>query len=177
LHFKNVFWPNVEFLGVVADTSYGCSNFLNLHKAADHPVLVYMPAGRLAKDIEKMSDEAAADFAFTQLKKILPDASPPIQYLVSHWGKDINSLGSYSYDAVGKPHGLYERLRVPVDNLFFAGEATSVLYTGTVHGAFSTGTMAAEDCRMRVLERYGELDIFQPVLDEGSAIPLLISRF
>ncbi|KAI5433255.1 Polyamine oxidase 2 [Lathyrus oleraceus] len=177
LHFKNVFWPNVEFLGVVADTSYGCSYFLNLHKAADHPVLVYMPAGRLAKDIEKMSDEAAADFAFTQLKKILPDASPPIQYLVSHWGKDINSLGSYSYDAVGKPHGLYERLRVPVDNLFFAGEATSVLYTGTVHGAFSTGTMAAEDCRMRVLERYGELDIFQPVLDEGSAIPLLISRF
>lgn len=100
-----------------------------------------------------------------------------IQYLVSRWGTDINSLGSYSYDAVGKPHGLYERLRVPVDNLFFAGEATSVLYTGSVHGAFSTGTMAAEDCRMRVLERYGELDIFQPVLDEGSSIPLLISRF
>ncbi|KAI5448193.1 hypothetical protein KIW84_015567 [Lathyrus oleraceus] len=39
LPFKNVFWPNVEFLGVVADTSYGCSYFLNLHKAADHPVL------------------------------------------------------------------------------------------------------------------------------------------
>jgi polyamine oxidase len=67
LHFENVFWPNVEFLGVVADTSYGCSYFLNLHKAARHPVLVYMPSGRLAKDIEKMSDEAAANFAFVQL--------------------------------------------------------------------------------------------------------------
>jgi polyamine oxidase len=67
LHFENVFWPNVEFFGLVADTSYGCSYFLNLHKAAHHPVLVYMPSGRLAKDIEKMSDEAAANFAFVQL--------------------------------------------------------------------------------------------------------------
>ncbi len=32
LFFESVFWPNVEFLGVVAPTSYGCSYFLNLHK-------------------------------------------------------------------------------------------------------------------------------------------------
>lgn len=100
-----------------------------------------------------------------------------IQYLVSRWGTDINTLGSYSYDAVGKPHDLYERLRVPVDNLFFAGEATSMLYTGSVHGAYSTGMMAAEDCRMRVLERYGELDLVPPVMGEdASVIPLQISR-
>ncbi|KAF4381615.1 hypothetical protein F8388_021243 [Cannabis sativa] len=178
LHFEKVFWPNVEFLGVVAETSYGCSYFLNLHKATNHNVLVYMPAGQLAKDIEKMSDEAAANFAFTQLKKILPDASDPIHYLVSHWGTDINSLGSYSYDEVGKAHDLYERLRVPVDNLFFAGEATSMDYPGSVHGAYSTGLMAAEGCRMRVLERYGELDLFQPVMGEEGlvSVPLLISR-
>ncbi|KAL9269730.1 Polyamine oxidase 2-like protein [Drosera capensis] len=177
LHFENVFWPNVEFLGVVSETSYGCSYFLNLHKATGHPVLVYMPAGKLAQDIEKMSDEAAASFAFTQLKKILPDASSPVQYLVSRWGSDINTLGSYTYDKVGKPHDLYERLRIPVDNIFFAGEATSMLYPGSVHGAYATGLQAAEDCRMRVLERYGELDIFQPVLgEENVCVPLLISR-
>ncbi|XP_050228327.1 polyamine oxidase 2-like [Mercurialis annua] len=178
LHFEEVFWPNVEFLGVVAETSYSCSYFLNLHKATGHSVLVYMPAGQLAKDIEKMSDEAAANFAFMQLKKILPEASDPIQYLVSRWGSDINSLGSYSYDTVGKSHDLYERLRIPVDNLFFAGEATSTSYPGSVHGAFSTGLMAAEDCRMRVLERYGELDLFQPVMGEDAlvSVPLLISR-
>ncbi|KAL3646174.1 Polyamine oxidase 2 [Castilleja foliolosa] len=178
LNFDNVFWPNVEFVGVVAETSYGCSYFLNLHKATGHPVLVYMPAGKLARDIEKMSDEAAASFAFMQLKKILPNASEPVQYLVSHWGTDKNSLGSYSYDTVGKSHDLYERLRIPVDNLFFAGEATSFDYPGSVHGAYSTGLMAAEDCRMRVLERYGELDIFQPVMGEevSISVPLLISR-
>ncbi|KAK6157914.1 hypothetical protein DH2020_012162 [Rehmannia glutinosa] len=178
LHFDNVFWPNVEFLGVVAESSYGCSYFLNLHKATGHPVLVYMPAGKLARDIDKLSDEAAANFAFTQLKRILPNASEPIQYLVSHWGSDRNSLGSYSYDTVGKSHDLYERLRIPVDNLFFAGEATSSDYPGSVHGAYSTGLMAAEDCRMRVLERYGELDLFQPVMGEDVpvSVPLLISR-
>ncbi|KAL6529818.1 Polyamine oxidase 2 [Orobanche gracilis] len=178
LNFDNVFWPNVEFLGVVAETSYECSYFLNLHKATGHPVLVYMPAGKLARDIEKMSDEAAANFAFTQLKRILPNASKPIQYLVSHWGTDKNSLGSYSYDKVGHSHDLYERLRIPVDHLFFAGEATSFDYPGSVHGAYSTGLMAAEDCRMRVLERYGELDIFQPVMGEEPpvSVPLLISR-
>ncbi|XP_057953180.1 polyamine oxidase 2 isoform X2 [Malania oleifera] len=178
LHFEKVFWPNVEFLGVVADTTYGCSYFLNLHKATGHSVLVYMPAGQLAKDIEKMSDEAAANFAFMQLKKILPDAFAPIQYLVSHWGTDANTLGSYTYDKVGKPHDLYERLRIPVDNLFFAGEGASVDYPGSVHGAYSTGLMAAEDCRMRVLERYGELDLFQPVMgeDTSASVPLLISR-
>ncbi|XP_027064374.1 polyamine oxidase 2 isoform X1 [Coffea arabica] len=178
LHFEKVFWPNVEFLGVVAESSYECSYFLNLHKATGHSVLVYMPAGQLARDIEKMSDEAAASFAFMQLKRILPNASEPIQYLVSHWGADENTLGSYSYDMVGKSHDLYERLRIPVDNLFFAGEATSFEYPGSVHGAYSTGLMAAEDCRMRVLERYGELDILHPVMGEDPpiSVPLLISR-
>lgn len=179
LHFDKVFWPNVEFLGVVSSSSYSCSYFLNLHKATGHPVLVYMPAGRLAHDIEKMSDEAAADFAFQQLKQILPDASTPINHLVSRWGSDANSRGSYSYDAVGKPHYLHEWLRIPVDNLFFAGEATCMSYTGTVHGAFNTGQAAAEECRMRVLERHGEFDIFNTAMaDEVASIPvpLLISR-
>lgn len=65
-----------------------------------------------------------------------------------------------------------------MDNLFFAGEATSLNYTGSVHGAYSTGLMAAEDCRMRVLERYGELDLFHPVMGEDTpvSVPLLISR-
>nr|VDC90189.1 unnamed protein product [Brassica oleracea] len=172
LHFEKVFWRQVELLGVAAETSYGCSYFLNLHKATGHPFLVYMSAGQLARDIEKMSDESAASFAVMQLKRIFPDAMAPVQYLVSRWGSDVNSLGSYSYDAVGKPHDLNERLRVPVDNLFFAGEATSSSFAGSVHGAYSSGLMAAEECMMRVL------DLFQLVMgEEGPAsVPLLISR-
>lgn len=31
-------------------------------------------------------------------------------------------------------------------------------YTGTIHGACNTGLKAAEECRMRVLEKHGDLD-------------------
>lgn len=78
LLFDTVFWPNVELLGMVAPTSDDCCYFLNLHKATGHPVLVYMAAGRFAYDIEKLSDEAAANFALLQLKKMLPDAKDPV---------------------------------------------------------------------------------------------------
>lgn len=180
LHFADVFWPNVEFLGLVSDSAYSCSYFLNLHKATGHPALIYMPAGQLAHDIEKLSDEAASKFAFAQLKEILPDASEPINYLVSHWGTDKNSLGSYTYDGVGVPRDLLEMLRIPVDNLFFAGEATCMKFTGTVHAAYSTGVRAAEECRMRVLEKYGESDMLRPANEdlevESICVPLLISR-
>lgn len=91
LHFEKVFWSNVEFLGVVAETSYECSYFLNLHKATGHAVLVYMPAGQLAREIEKMSDEEAAKFAFTQLQRILPNADPPVSVARS-WSFSLSSV-------------------------------------------------------------------------------------
>lgn len=78
LRFNAVFWPNVEFLGVVAPTSHACGYFLNLHKASGHPVLVFMAAGTLAGDMEKLSDDEAAQFAMLQLKKMFADAADPV---------------------------------------------------------------------------------------------------
>ncbi|OVA12075.1 Flavin amine oxidase [Macleaya cordata] len=180
LLFDTVFWPNVELLGIVAPTSYACGYFLNLHKATGHPVLVYMAAGRFAYDIEKLSDEAAAYFVMSQLKKMLPEATEPVQYLVSRWGTDPNSLGSYTYDLVGKPADLYERLQAPVGNLFFGGEAVSMDHSGSVHGAYSAGLLAAEDCRRYLLEQLGNLELFQLVSLREEAfeamVPLQISR-
>jgi polyamine oxidase len=83
LRFDKVFWPNVELLGIVAPTSYACGYFLNLHKATGHPVLVYMAAGRFAYDLEKLSDESAANFVMSQLKKMFPDATEPVSSLLS----------------------------------------------------------------------------------------------
>lgn len=78
LRFDHVFWPNVEYLGVVSTTSYSCGYFLNLHKATGHPVLVYMAAGALANDLEKLSDEGTADFVMLQLKQMFPSATKPV---------------------------------------------------------------------------------------------------
>ncbi|XP_009597054.1 probable polyamine oxidase 4 [Nicotiana tomentosiformis] len=181
LRFDNVFWPNVELLGVVAPTSYACGYFLNLHKATGHPVLVYMAAGRLACDLEKLSDESAAEFAMLQLKKMFPDATKPVQYLVSRWGTDPDTLGCYSYDLVGKPTDVYDRLRAPLGNLFFGGEAVSSDdHQGSVHGAYESGIMAAGNCRHHLIKRHGSLEMVQAnsyreeILE--TAVPLQISR-
>lgn len=177
LKFDNVFWPNVEYLGTVAPTSYACGYFLNLHKAMGHPVLVYMAAGRFAYDLEKLSDESAANFVMLQLKKMFREATEPVQYLVSHWGTDRDSLGCYSYDLVGMPTDIYDRLRAPLGSLFFGGEAVSMENQGSVHGAYSSGVMAAENCRKLLTERPGFLGKIQMV-DEilEASFPLQISR-
>ncbi|KAH1226408.1 putative polyamine oxidase 4 [Glycine max] len=180
LRFDKVFWPNVELLGTVAPTSYTCGYFLNLHKATGHPVLVYMVAGRFAYDIEKLSDEAAANFVMQQLKKMFPNSSKPVQYLVSRWGTDPNSLGCYSYDLVGKPLDVYDKLRAPLGNLFFGGEAVSLDNQGSVHGAYSAGVMAAENCESYLLEKLGHVEklslasVRHEMLE--TLIPLQISR-
>lgn len=180
LHFNNVFWPNLELLGVVAPTSYSCGYFLNLHKATGHPVLVYMAAGRFAYDLEKLSDESVLNFVMLQLRKMFPLASEPVQYLVSRWGTDPNSFGCYSYDVVGKPEDVYDRLRAPLGNLFFAGEAVSMEHQGSVHGAYSAGVMAAGNCRRHLMERLGSLGMIQLISarDEvlEATVPLQISR-
>lgn len=93
-----------------------------------------------------------------------------IQYLVSHWGTDPDSLGAYSYDLVGKPLDLYERLQAPVNNLFFGGEAVSMDHAGAVHGAYSAGILAAEDClRWCILKKHGNLDLTKLVAREVKA--------
>ncbi|XP_073156948.1 probable polyamine oxidase 4 [Henckelia pumila] len=181
LRFDHVFWPNVEFLGVVAPTSYSCGYFLNLHKATGHPVLVFMAAGALAFDLEKLSDEAAADLVMLQLKRMFPDATEPVQYLVSRWGTDPNTLGCYSYDAVGNSEDIYDRLRATVGNLFFGGEAVSMDHQGSVHGAYSAGIMAAEFCQRHLMERLGGLErvplvAFSEEESVEATSPLLISR-
>ncbi|KAK8630458.1 hypothetical protein V6N13_079250 [Hibiscus sabdariffa] len=181
LLFDQVFWPNVELLGIVAPTSYSCGYFLNLHKATGHPVLVCMAAGRFANDLEKYSDEYAANFVMLQLKKMFPNASDPVQYLVSHWGTDRDSLGCYSYDPVGMAGDSYQKLKAPCGNLFFAGEAVSEEHSGSVHGAYSSGVTAARNCESHLLQRLGNFKKLRLIFRDDNALleptfPLQISR-
>ena len=103
-----------------------------------------------------------------------------VQYLVSRWGTDPNSLGCYSYDLVGKPTDVYDKLRAPLGNLFFGGEAVSLDNQGSVHGAYSAGVMAAENCESYLLEKLGHVEklslasVRHEMLE--TLIPLQISR-
>jgi polyamine oxidase len=55
-----------------------------------------------------------------------------------------------------------ERFSAPVDSLlYFAGEAASAEHSGAVHGAYSSGIDAAEECRTRLLMSKGVPDLVQ----------------
>ena len=101
------------------------------------------------------------------------------KYLVSRWGSDPNSLGSYSCDLVGKPADVSARFAAPVENLYFAGEAASADHSGSVHGAYSSGIAAADECRKRILMQKGIPDLVQVKAYEemaGVIAPLQICR-
>jgi monoamine oxidase len=81
-----------------------------------------------------------------------PDAA-----LVTRWAEDRWSLGSYSYLAVGATPEDRSALAAPMDDVvFWAGEATELDESGTVHGALLSGRRAADE----VAE----------ALDEGSSV-------
>ena len=59
------------------------------------------------------------------------------------WLRDPWARGSYSYARPGHADDR-ARLAAPVDDrLFFAGEACSLNFFSTAHGAYETGTAAA----------------------------------
>ena len=79
---------------------------------------------------------------------------------------------------MGKPSDVYDRLRAPIGSLFFAGEAVSMEdHQGSVHGAYASGIMAADNCHRHLLERLGDMKSV-PWREEiyDTSIPLQISR-
>ncbi|HNI26202.1 MAG TPA: FAD-dependent oxidoreductase, partial [Leptospiraceae bacterium] len=70
----------------------------------------------------------------------------PEDYIRKSWSKDEFSYGSYAYIPPGAFPEDHDALGESVDDvLFFAGEATTGDYSGTVHGALISGREAAEE--------------------------------
>jgi monoamine oxidase len=115
-----------------------------LARAADQPLLTAFFGGDLSWELEQRGE--LADFARDDLKRIFGNAvlheiGPP---LATGWGADPDSLGSYSAARPGHAN-CREQLAMPASpRLHFAGEAASVNYYGTLHGAWLSGMTAAE---------------------------------
>jgi monoamine oxidase len=77
--------------------------------------------------------------------------------IVTRWGSDPFSCGSFSHMCIGSLPADYENMAKGYwnDRLFFAGEGTIKTYPGTTHGAFFSGeraaSMAISSCLMREL--------------------------
>ncbi len=102
--------------------------------------------GRFAAQLERDGIAAMAAFAADELAGLLGnDIRRQLSPLTaSAWRSDPFARGSYSYARPGHADDR-ARFATPVDNrLFFAGEACSPHFFSTAHGAYETGTAAAE---------------------------------
>jgi len=116
-------------------------------------------SGAAARSMAHESNAVICDKVMAALREILPvpdpiDTSAQSSSLVEHihvtrWSVDPwSGDGSYSYCAVGSTAGDYRAFESSSydDRLWFAGEATTAQYPGTVHGAYLTGERAAKAC-------------------------------
>ncbi len=146
LLFPQQFWDRQEIIGSISQNPTNFSYFLNYAHYQDAPVLIGITGGSYAHRIEGLSEPELVAQIMGDLRKIYGQAIPnPQAILKTKWATDTFAYGAY---AASLPVGVTSKerdiLAQPVDNLlFFAGEATSCNYPGTVHGAFLSGVQAA----------------------------------
>ena len=102
-------------------------------------------AGDLARSLAPLGETALIDHALSVMEAMFGSAVSAafIRGSASSWLTDPYSLGAYTYAAPGAAP-LRTALAAPVGNqIFFAGEALSVLKHGSLPGAYDSGQAAA----------------------------------
>ncbi len=148
LRFPEIFWPKeTTYLGYVSEKAGEYPKYLNMARYADQPLLMAFAGGEFARQIEFLSDKEILSQNMQILKNIFGRDIPTATGIrVTKWGSDPYAYGAYSYlSARSKPEA-YDLLAEPLRHgrLFFAGEATSREFPGTVQGAYLSGIREAK---------------------------------
>ncbi|KAK5271466.1 hypothetical protein LTR99_001378 [Exophiala xenobiotica] len=121
--------------------------FWNCIETSGLPVLIALMAGESAHEAERVPDEVIVGQCVEQLRNVFGSMNvpPPVESIVTRWGSDRFARGTYSYVAAEARPGDYDLIASPIQNLFFAGEATIATHPATVHGAYLSGLRAANE--------------------------------
>ena len=147
LRFTQTFWdPDVDWIEYVPADEDNWAQWVSLARPTGQPILLGFAAADFARRLELLTDAEIVASAIRTVRTIYGAAIPdPESYQVTRWAADPFTLGSYSYNALGADPTMREALAATEGaSLFFAGEATSREYFGTVHGAYLSGIRAAE---------------------------------
>jgi monoamine oxidase len=109
--------------------------------------VVGVTGGRHGAWLERAGSAAAVDYLTERLVGAFGSdirAALTTRTIVTAWGGDPWTLGSYSSALPGASHQRAELARPIDDVLFFAGEACSTEFAGTCHAAYLTGVAAVE---------------------------------
>jgi polyamine oxidase len=149
LAFDRVFWPDdVDFVRVLSDTAGSFApEVVSLAPQQRAPILVALVAGRTAREMEGMREDAIVARLSAPLRRAFGRAMPePSTVRVTRWGRDVYARGAYSFVRVGSSEEAFHALAAPFENrLFFAGEAASTEYPSYAHGALLAGRRAAAE--------------------------------
>ena len=146
MEFPSSFWSSSStFLSYFGQTPGEVTDWFNLESYSGVPILSTWAHQDYARALENLSPTERTNRVMQDLRTMYGNGIPdPTRVLASGWNSDPNTLGSYSYPAVGSTPADYDLFTEPVRNkLFFAGEHTNSLYPSTVHGAFLSGRDAA----------------------------------
>ncbi|KAK8150299.1 hypothetical protein G3M48_002869 [Beauveria asiatica] len=177
LVYDKVFWDSDRHIfGVLKDASdpqstsqhaYRASRgrffqWFNVTNTTGMPCLIALMAGDAGFDTETSSNESLISEATKTLQSIFgPDVPHPLEAVVTRWGSDPFSRGSYSSAAPDMQPEDYDNMAKPVGNLFFAGEHTIGTHPATVHGAYLSGLRAASEVLDGIL---GPIEVPTPLI-------------
>lgn len=152
--FDEVFWPeDTHYFGLVQNSdkladAEKFGYFLNALPAVQKPIMFTFAFGSSAYEVENWSDEEV----WRRVRKNLvtmfgENVGNKVAMWRSSWAHNPDIGGAYSFAATGSTPDDWEALATAEmdDLLHFAGEHTSQMYRGTVHGAFFSGQRAARE--------------------------------
>ncbi|MBV6394422.1 MAG: hypothetical protein KPEEDBHJ_03677 [Anaerolineales bacterium] len=146
LKFPEAFWgEDLETISYVGERLGEWCDWLSFAPFTGEPVLMAFHGGDRGFALEDLGDNEIVAGAMQTLRVMFGDDIPdPEGFIITRWGKDPFSFGAYSHIPPFASGDDYDALAESVDDvLFFAGEATSREYPGTVHGAYLSGIRAA----------------------------------
>lgn len=150
------------------DNAYNSSSrfFMNFSPITNQSIILAFNFGSTAEKLEHKTDETIKQQMMEALRKTYPNSTipDPVKIIRTSWANDTLSFGTYSFIPItGSPSDMDELAKPIDDKLFFAGEATSSRYYGTVHGAYISGYSAAQE----ILNLDNNTDTIREQLDHG----------
>lgn len=142
-------WPDKPWFHLITptdETSGKWTTFWNPSKWKGVPTLVGWIGGDEAKEVEKQTDEQILNDVMKNLRLMWPDIKQPDRVIITRWGQNPYTVGTYSYTPVGRSHSTDSRnLRRKVGNVYWAGEASSSSWQACVVGGWESGEKAARE--------------------------------
>lgn len=121
-------------------------NLLDLTHIYQKPTYLMLFGGSASVFMDHANDNAVWDMIKQSLQNTFKTTiGQPKDLIITRWGSDPNSYGSFSFPALHHNQKLTQVFENHIDGkVFFAGEHCSLKYAGTVHGAYINGYETAQ---------------------------------